>query len=111
MNAYITILFLLLASPSFSQAKPKQDFKVLSTKRQVLYFKVNKSFVGGVVEVYDENRNFLESDDLPHTHTMIYFEEMPAGNYFIKVTKGDKVIEFRYDNTLGDNIIQTLENQ
>jgi hypothetical protein len=98
MKTYITLLFLLLSSASFSWPKPKQEYKILSVKNQTLYFKVNRSFVGGVVEVYDKNKIFMESEELPHTHTMIYFEEMPAGNYYVKVVKDNKVVELRYVN-------------
>ena len=98
MKVCITILFLLFATVSFSQSKPRQEFKVLSTRRHTLYFKVDRSFIGGVVEVCDENRNCLESDDLAHTRTLIYFDETPAGHYIVKIRKDDKVIEFQYDN-------------
>lgn len=105
MKTYSTILLLVLASVSVSFSKPKprlrhkEEFKILSTKKHILYFKVNKSFIGGLVGVYDEKKNCVEEEDLPHTHTMIYFDEVPDGVYLIKVIKDKKAIEFKYRNS------------
>jgi hypothetical protein len=100
MKAHIIVLFVLLASVSVSFAKPRPrlDFKILSTKKHILYFKVNRAFIGGVVEVYDQNKTRIESDELPHTHSMIYFDEAPAGYYTIKIKKNDRLVEFKYKN-------------
>ena len=76
----------------------KKEFKILSTKQHELYFKVSKSILGGTVEVYDAQQNCMEAEELPHTHTMICFEEMPKGVYIIRVRKGDMCSEFKYDN-------------
>lgn len=94
-------VILLLAMVTISLAKPKpqkKELTILSIKDQVMYFKVNRSFVGGWVEIYDENKNCLEADSLPHTHTMIYFDEMPPGNYTVKIKKGNNSVEFKYDS-------------
>jgi len=63
-------------------------------------FKAGKSFVGSFVEIYDESRACLEADSLPHTHTMVHFDEMPAGHYIVKVKKGNMTTEFNYENIL-----------
>ncbi len=43
-------------------------------------------------------KKFMEGEDLPHTHTMIYFDDAPKGFYTIRVRKGDLCTEFKYDN-------------
>jgi hypothetical protein len=94
----IGALILVLVTVSYAKDKPQKDLTVLSVKNHVLYFKVNKSFLGGVVEVYDAKENFLEAEGLPHTHTMVYFEEVPKGVYIIRVKKGDQCAELKFDN-------------
>ena len=92
---------LLLSIASIANARPKpprRELTVISNKKRVVYFKVDKSFIGGLVEVYDESQACLEADSLPHTHTMIHFNDMPAGHYTVKVKKGNKLTEFNYDN-------------
>jgi len=92
---------LLLAIAAVAQARPKpprKELKVISNKKSVVYFKVDKSFIGGWVEIYDESKTCLEADSLPHTHTMVHFKEMPAGRYTVKVKKGSKSTEFDYEN-------------
>jgi hypothetical protein len=90
-------LLVTISTMSFANPKPSNEAVILSAKNNVVYFKVDKSYVGGVVEIYDVNNNLLEGDTLPDTHTMIYFDEMPAGHYTVKVKKGDEVVEFQYD--------------
>ncbi|MBI1769118.1 MAG: hypothetical protein HY015_00555 [Bacteroidetes bacterium] len=90
-------LLILTVSTSFAKPKkPKPDYKIISIKRHSLYFKVDKSFVGGRMEIYNASGEFMEADDLPHTHTVIYFEEMPEGSYVLKVIKGSKVAAFTF---------------
>jgi hypothetical protein len=94
----VGVLFLVLVTASYAKSKPQKQFAVISVKKHVLYFKVAKSFLGGMVEVYDSREKFMEADDLPHTHTMIYFDEMPKGSYTIRLRKGNLLAEFKYDN-------------
>jgi hypothetical protein len=94
----IIAIMVTVMTVSFGSPKPSSEAVILSTKNNVVYFKVDKSFVGGVVEVYDANNNLLEGDTLPNTHTMIYFDEMPAGHYTVKVKKGDEAVEFEYNS-------------
>ena len=99
MKATIGTLILVFVSlASFSKDK-KDDLKIISIKDHTVYFKVAKEFVGGTVEVFDTNMTIIECEDLPHTHTMVYFDEVPDGYYIIKVTKGNKVARFKYFNT------------
>jgi hypothetical protein len=94
---------LLLSIATFTQARPKpprRELKVISNKKSIVYFKVDKSFIGGWVEIYDESKACLEADSLPHTHTMVHFDEMPAGHYTVRVKKGSKSTEFNYENIL-----------
>ncbi|MGC4021466.1 MAG: hypothetical protein QM734_05755 [Cyclobacteriaceae bacterium] len=94
----VTLMLLMLtASVSFAKMKqPKADYKVISFKNHALYFKVDKSFIGGTVELYDADNTLIECDDIPHTHTMVDFIDAPSGTYLIKVKKGDKIMEFSY---------------
>lgn len=95
-----TMMFMLsLANVAWAKPRPKNgDLKILSDKRQVVFFKVSRAYVGGWVEIFDANHVRLEADSLPHTHTMIYFDEMPSGHYTVRVKKGDKAVEFEYES-------------
>ncbi|HLZ16388.1 MAG TPA: hypothetical protein VKQ08_05085, partial [Cyclobacteriaceae bacterium] len=58
----LSLLLFTLAAVSYAKPKPLWNLKVLSVKKNVLYFKVNKSFVGGTVEVYDSDQKFIEAE-------------------------------------------------
>ena len=101
MKNVVVFLFAMMLTTSISFAKDKESrykLKIITVKQHSIYFKVDQSFVGGTVEVYDSNKVLLETEDLPHTHTMVFFDEKPSGQYFIKVKKGKKTIEFGYVN-------------
>ena len=98
-KSFLLALLMLAASVSFAKGKqPKVDYKIISFKNHSLYFKVDKSFVGGTTELYDENNNLIETEGISHTHTMVDFENAPTGKYLIKVKKGNKTTEFSYKN-------------
>jgi hypothetical protein len=93
------VLLLAIAGLAHGRPKPqRKELKVISNKKHTVYFKVDKSFIGGWVEVYDQSQACLEADSLPHTHTMVHFNEMPSGFYTVKVKKGNKSTEFNYNN-------------
>jgi hypothetical protein len=94
----VVILLIIVAKASQAKPKPKNELSIISVKRHTVYFKVNKSFIGGLIEIYDKDKNCLEADSIPHTHSMIYFDEFPAGHYTIKVKKGKKSTQFEYIN-------------
>jgi len=99
MKKVIVLIAFLVTVSTMSFARPKQcnEAVILSNKNNVVYFKVDRSFIGGTVEIYDANKNLMEGDMLTHTHTMVYFDEMPAGHYIVRVTKDAETVEFGYD--------------
>jgi len=95
--AVILLAVMFATSASFAKEKePKVKLKIITLKPHSVYFKVDQSFVGGKVEVYDATQTLLETEELPHTHTMVYFDEKPSGKYFIKIKKGNQTVEFGY---------------
>ena len=101
MKNLVGLLAIMMMTVSVAFAgpkKPKSDLKIIAVKSHSVYFKVDKSFIGGTVEIYDSNKTLLEAEYLPHTHTMVFFHEKPSGKYMIKVRKGNKKVEFGYIN-------------
>lgn len=101
MNQVVALFFAVMFTTTISHARerePKGKLEIITVKSHSVYFKVDQSFVGGTVEIYDSNKTLLGSEGLPHTHTMVFFDEKPSGKYFIKVRKGNKAIEFGYVN-------------
>jgi len=103
MKRIFTVLMLTILTASVSLAKTKQpapDFvRVLHSRKHTLFIKVHKYFVGGTVEIYSSRKHFLEADEIPHTHTKMFFDDAPAGDYIIKVIKGKMSFEFEYHNS------------
>ncbi len=94
----LLILMALTVSVSFARTKEPKTVKVISDKQHTVFIKVDKSFVGGTIKVYNADGKFLEAEELPHTHTKVFFDEAPAGNYIIKVIKGNQSLELEYHN-------------
>ncbi len=82
---------------SFAGAKPrKEEVVVLSTKREMFYFKVKKSFLGATIEVYDSSNKKTGSELVFAKRMLLDFYYMPADTYVIKIKKGDQLLEFQY---------------
>ncbi|GHN00704.1 hypothetical protein WSM22_21930 [Cytophagales bacterium WSM2-2] len=101
MKKILVLLMLIVITATTSMARekqPKKQVRVISTKQKTLFFKVRKAFVGGLIEVFDANNNFLEGEGVPHTHNKVHFEDAPAGVYTVIISKGNKSIELSYEN-------------
>jgi hypothetical protein len=102
MKRLITILTLFIAlttTAAVAKEKPAKDRSVvvLSKLRDVFYFKIDKVFLGGVVEVYNAKGVMIASNELVERKMLIDFFEVPAGQYVIKIKNDEQVKEFNYE--------------
>jgi hypothetical protein len=79
-------------------AKPGKPIHVLSTKRYLFHFRLDKNLVGAKVEVWDECNTPVCSEMAAHTRNIIDFFELPAGRYTIRITKEKQEFFFAYVN-------------
>jgi len=95
----LLIIFALYAAPSFAAApKPQELVHVLSTKRYVFHFKVDKQMIGGTVSIFDGNHALIMNEAITQSKNIIDFFELAAGYYTIRIQKGDKEVNFEYTN-------------
>jgi hypothetical protein len=93
----LTLILLLLTASAASYARCKNaPVSVISTKRDVFYFKVNKVLVGSTLEVYSSTGEMIFTAKVCHRKAIVDFYLENAGTYSIKLKKGDKVEEFTY---------------
>ncbi len=101
MNSIVKILviaFALLAIPSFASPGPNDAVHVLSTKRYIFYFKVEKDLIGGSVEVIDRSQEVVATAKIERAKNIVDFFYLPAGKYSIKIRKGAAEFIFPYVN-------------
>ena len=94
----IAFAFALLAVPSFATPKPANHVHVLSTKRYIFYFKVEKELIGGFVEVLDGSQQVVAAARIGSARNVVDFFYLPAGIYTIKIKQGDEEFIFPYVN-------------
>jgi hypothetical protein len=95
----LVVILVLFAAPSFAAApKPIELVHVLSTKRYIFHFKVDKALIGGTVSVFDGNQKLIMDAPISQNKNIIDFFQLSAGYYTIKIVKGDKQIVFEYVN-------------
>jgi hypothetical protein len=93
------ILFLSFASvSSFATAEKAESVQVLSTKRYIFYFKVDKSLVGGVAEIYTADNVQVGTEKIEHVKNIVDFFYLAPGTYTVKIRKDDKEFSFTYVN-------------
>jgi len=95
-----TLLFamVLIASSAFAgHSTGKQSVEIISTKRDIFYFKVSHEFSGATVEVLAADGSVLMTDTVHHTKSLIdFYFELP-GLYTIRMTKGGQQWVFTYE--------------
>src|SRR5678809_1055035 len=62
--------------------------KVLSTKADIFYFKIDKDFIGALLEVFDENGNKILEQKVDKRKVLVDFYYDQPGEYSIKISYG-----------------------
>src|SRR5882762_3085130 len=93
----LVLLVVLTTGSQFVQANDKSCscIEVLSTKRDIFYFKSSADFTGATIEVYSFGK-LIFTDQVVHHKTLIDFYFEKPGVYTIKIIKGSKVEEFTF---------------
>jgi hypothetical protein len=101
MKKSTTLLFtfILITSYAFAGNGKHQPVEIISTKRDIFYFKVSHEFLGATVEVVAADGRIMLSDAIQHSKSLIDFYFEQPGQYTIRVAKGDKVEIFTYEKT------------
>ena len=73
---------------SGSETKSKDPIHVLSTRMDVLYFKVDKEFIGGEIEIYSQDGVKLLSQKVVRRKVLIDFYYENPGKYIVHFSKG-----------------------
>lgn len=84
MRLSLSLLLLIISTTTFATVSPVH---VISTKTDIVYFKVNKSFNGAVIEIYSADGRLVASDTVIHHKTLVDFYFAEPGIYSIKITK------------------------
>jgi hypothetical protein len=58
----LVIIFAFFATPSFAASQPTEPVKVISTRRYVFQYKVEKEIIGGTVEILDANQTLVRTE-------------------------------------------------
>jgi hypothetical protein len=90
-------LILMVSSAFAGHGNGKQSVEILSTKRDIFYFKVSHQFSGATVEVLTSDSTLLMTEPVQHTKSLIDFYFEKPGMYTIRITKGDQQVVFTYE--------------
>ena len=86
----------LILSPSVASAT-ESPVRVISTKSDIFYFKVDRAFVGAIIEVYSPEGVLIISDTVTHHKAIIDFYHQKGGRYSIKIKKNDREAHFTFE--------------
>jgi len=79
---------LLIAACTMGASGDPGPVKVISTKREIFYFKVDKGFVGALVEVFDKHGNKVIEQHIEKRKVIVDFFYDQPGKYTIRVSNG-----------------------
>ncbi len=77
---------MLMTAVAFAN-KPENPVKLVSTKMDVVYFKVSNEMIGASMEVYDHTGKMLHSEKVTDKKVLVDFYAEPSGVYTIHVLK------------------------
>ncbi len=93
----LTLITIMIAASMGLYAKSKNaSVSVLSTKRDLFYFKVDKVLLGATLEVYSSTGVMIFTAKVTHRKAILDFYQQGSGTYSIKLKKDSKVEEFTY---------------
>ncbi|HEX8061121.1 MAG TPA: hypothetical protein VF473_09315 [Cyclobacteriaceae bacterium] len=95
MKKVMLVALVMMVSASVL-SKNTHPVKVLSTAKEVVYFKVSPEMIGAIMEVYDENGHMIYNDTVTSKKMIVDFYAEPTGSYTIHIKKNgaDEVIEY-----------------
>jgi len=97
-KAILLLVFGMVLNVAFA----KKPVSILSTDSSIIYFKLDKEIRDAVLEITDEKGNVLVSEKITHKKVIVDFYFKTPGKYFIKVTCGDMVESFTFNNIVED---------
>jgi|GEM_PF-2982320 len=83
---FIVVAFSLMTLTSM--ASPLLGVEVLTTSHEIFYFKIDKGWIGGEVDVLDENSKPISVQKLDKKKMLIDFFDIAPGTYTIVIKKG-----------------------
>ena len=108
----LLICLTLLTSTSVFANKAKQtesnrrEVAVLSTKRDVFYFKIGDELMGATIEVRAEDGSVLMSEKIQRRRELLDFYFEKPGHYAITITKGDKTETFEFVKASASPVVE-----
>ncbi|MEO7990290.1 MAG: hypothetical protein ABI663_12165 [Chryseolinea sp.] len=96
MKRTFLIILILIAVTALHAAAQKSHVSILSIKRDIFYFKVDKTLMGATLEVFSQQGEMIFSGKVLHHKAIIDFYLENPGTYTIKLKKDDQATEFVY---------------
>jgi hypothetical protein len=99
--------FLLLAFVcSLQVTEAGNPVSILSVSSSIIYFKVDKIFIGAELEIEDERGNLVATEIILHKKVIVDFYFKTAGKYRIRIKKGTFEETFMYENLAFESTVR-----
>jgi len=92
--AFLTLTFCLLAGSGL--AKAHRPVSVLAVRNDLFYFKVDKLFIGALVEVYSSTGDLVLTQTVTRHKMLIDFFERQPDTYTIRIKSKCSEINYLY---------------
>jgi hypothetical protein len=95
----LAILIITSATSVFAKRGNPNAVRVLSVKRDIFYFKVCQSFIGGTIEIYGKDGKLAFSNKIVSHKAIVDFYFQEPGTYEIKIKKDDREVSYDYNKS------------
>lgn len=101
MRYLILFALIVISIPSLASKRSTVPVSVISSKRDIFYFKVDRTFVGAVINVKDSSGKVVFTDTVMRHKAIVDFFLSTPDTYTIQLIKDSQTMEFIY-NKKGD---------
>jgi hypothetical protein len=93
----VGVVALTMVLPLSASARRKAVDPVAGKYKNLFVFKTDRKLVGGKVEVISASGDIVTTQTMQKRKLFIDFSDVKEGIYVIRVSKGDRVREFKYE--------------
>lgn len=95
----LVLVLMISAAGAFAETPAQSSVRILSVKRDIFYFKVSQSLIGGTLEVYNEEGKLIFTEKIARHKSIIDFYFQTPGLYEIKIRKNGHEESFGYSKS------------
>lgn len=91
------VVLMVVALPLSASARGEAVDPAAGKYKNLFVFKTDRKLVGGKIEVLSASGDVVTTQTMQKRKLFIDFSDVKEGTYIIRISKGDRIREFKYE--------------